>query len=131
MPRAQRLSGNYRVFDRVLDDEEPDEDTIFVGYETEIVDARRIELDDGRVAFVFEHMIDADTEWEGRFESRSPGGRRFTGEMSSPGWAPYRVDATLWSSPEQDEWLLLGRYVDPDDGEEYDVAFTFWPTEDD
>jgi hypothetical protein len=128
--RAQKVVGTYRAFDRVFDDEELDEDSVFTGYELDIDDARRIELDDGRIAFVFERLMEDDVAWEGRLECVRPGSRRFTGTMSSPGLSSYQLDTLLWISPHDDEWLLLGTYVDPEDGERIDVSFTFEPDDD-
>ncbi len=122
MPSSQRLVGTYRALDRVYDDEELDEDSVFVGYDLDIPDARRIELTDGRVAFVLEGIVDGELEWECRLESQGPGSRRFLGAMRSPGQPDYPLDTTLWVSPDGDEWLLLGSYIDPDDGERVEVA---------
>jgi hypothetical protein len=125
MPSSQRLVGTYRAYDRVSDEEELDEDSVFAGYELDIPDARRIELSDGRVAFVFEGVVDGELEWECRLESRGPGSRRFIGAMRSPSQPDYPLDTILWVSPDGDEWLLLGSYVDPDDGERIEVALEF------
>jgi hypothetical protein len=126
-PRALRLVGTYRAFDRVLDDDDSlvEEGSVFVGYELEIPDARRIDLLDGRVAFVFEGLVEDGNPWEGRLESRGPGSRWFTGSMRSPGQPTYQIEGTLWVSPDGDEWLLLGTYLDPQDGERIDLAITF------
>ena len=126
-PRALRLNGTYRAFDRVIDIDEElvDEGVVFLGYELDIPDARRIDLLDGRTAFVFEGLVEDGHTWEGRLESRTPGGRRFTGEMRSPGQPTYAIEATLWVSPDADEWMLLGTYLDPQDGERIDLAITF------
>ncbi|HET6582648.1 MAG TPA: hypothetical protein VFG69_04360 [Nannocystaceae bacterium] len=126
-PRALRLVGTYRAFDRVLDDDERlvDQGSVFVGYELEIPDARRIDLLDGRIAFVFEGLVEDGNAWEGRLESRGPGSRWLTGVMRSPGQPTYRIEGTLWVAPDGDEWLLLGTYLDPQDGERIDLAITF------
>jgi hypothetical protein len=126
-PRALRLAGTYRAFDRVLeiDEELVDDGTVFLGYELDIPDARRIDLLDGRTAFVFEGLVEDDHVWEGRLESRTPGSRRFAGTMKSPGQPTFEIEATLWISPDDDEWMLLGSYLDPQDGERIDLAITF------
>jgi hypothetical protein len=126
-PRALRLNGTYRAFDRVIDvDEELVEDgTVFLGYELDIPDARRIDLLDGRTAFVFEGLVEDGHSWEGRLESHAAGSRRFIGSMRSPGQPTYAIEATLWVSPDADEWMLLGTYLDPQDGERIDLAITF------
>jgi hypothetical protein len=126
-PRALRLNGTYRAFDRVIEIDEDlvDEGTVFLGYELDIPDARRIDLLDGRTAFVFEGLVEDGHTWEGRLESRAAGSRHFTGSMRSPGQPTYAIEATLWVSPDANEWMLMGTYLDPQDGERIDLAITF------
>ena len=126
-PRALRLNGTYRAFDRVIDVDEAlvEDGTVFLGYELDIPDARRIDLIDGRTAFVFEGLVEDGHTWEGRLESLAPGSRRFVGNMRSSGQPTYAIEATLWVSPDADEWMLLGTYLDPQDGERIDLAITF------
>jgi len=127
VPRSIRLVGTYRAFDRVIEDDEDlvDEGTAFFGYELEIPNARRIDLLDGRTAFIFEGVVDDGGCWEGRLESLRPGSREYRGAMRSADLPTYEIEATLWVAPDGDEWLLLGTYVDPEDGERIDVALTF------
>jgi hypothetical protein len=126
-PRALRLNGTYSAFDRVIDIDEAlvEDGTVFLGYELDIPDARRIDLIDGRIAFLFEGLVEDGHTWEGRLESHAPGSRRFVGSMRSAGQPTYTIEATLWISPDADEWMLLGTYLDPLDGERIDLAITF------
>ena len=131
--RPQNLVGEYRAFDRVLSDDEDlvDDGAVFEGYELEIPTARRVELDDGRIAFVFEGLEEDDgSVWEGRLDQLRAGSQGFAGWMRTPGEPEHPLRAELWQSPEGDAWLLLGSYIDPHDGDEIDISFTFEIEED-
>lgn len=127
MASSLALCGTYRVRDRIYDEDSIEDDSVMIGYELEIPKAHRVELDNGNLAFLFEGIVDGDDVWQGRLESLSPGNRVFVGSMQSPDWPEHPIRATLWTSPDGDEWLLDGEYRDPHDGKAVEVAFVFFP----